>query len=483
MKCKNAKWVLAFTFFISPIQALETDKIKLPDMGDSAGALISPIEEKELGDAFFRRLHSAITINNDPEIQQYIQAVGQKLATNSDTPGTPFHFFVVIDKGINAFAGPGGYIGINSGLIITTDSESEMASVMAHEIAHVTQRHLYRAFEAASQLSLPTAAAMLAAILLGTQNAELGMAALTAIQAGSIQMQINFTRSNEQEADRIGMQTLVESDFDPRGMPEFFLRLQQSSRYYGKGIPEFLRTHPVTVSRIADTRGRAEKFPYRQYPDSIDYLLIRAKLRVNTLGNNDDIVRFFSVRKNQGTPEQRAVARYGLGLIAIKKQQFKQAEQNFQQLVKEFPNQPQYALALAKTALDARQYKVALERYRQAQQNFPRNSAVKLEYITSLLKSGHAKQAYQALDRLSLKEKRQPNYFRLLAETYGAQKQQAKSHRYMAEYYYASGRTQEAITQIKLAQKSKGLNFYLAAILDERLNYFIEEEQERKRNQ
>lgn len=363
MICNNAKWVLAFSLFLSPIQAQEPEKIKLPDMGDSAGALISPIEEKELGDAFFRRLHSAVKINNDPEIQQYIQAVGQRLVTKSDAPGSSFHFFVVLDKTINAFAGPGGYIGINSGLLITTESESEMASVMAHEIAHVTQRHLYRAFEAASQLSLPTAAAMLAAILLGTQNAELGMAALTAIQAGSIQMQINFTRSNEQEADRIGMQTLVSSGFDPRGMPAFFLRLQQSSRYYGKGIPEFLRTHPVTVSRIADTRGRAENFPYRQYPDSLDYLLTKAKLRINTLDNIDDIMRYFSVRKNQGTLEQRAVARYGLGLIALKKQQFKQAETNFQQLIKEFPNQPQYATAFAKTALDARQYKVALERY------------------------------------------------------------------------------------------------------------------------
>ena len=212
-------------------------------------------------------------------------------------------------------------------------------------------------------------------------------------------------------------------------------------------------------------------------------MLTKAKLRINTQENHDDIVRHFSVRKNQGTPEQRAVARYGLGLFALKKQQFKQAEKIFQQLVKEFPNQSQYATALTKTALDAQQYGIALERIRQAQQNFPRNSAIKFEYITTLLKSGHAKQAYQALDALSVKEKQQPNYFHLLAETYGAQKQKAKSHRYMAEYYYATGLTHEAITQIKLAQKSKDLNFYLAAILDERLNYFIEEEKERKRDQ
>jgi len=212
-------------------------------------------------------------------------------------------------------------------------------------------------------------------------------------------------------------------------------------------------------------------------------MLTKAKLRINTLENHDDIVRYFSVRKSQGTPKQRAVARYGLGLFALKKQQFKQAEIIFKQLIKEFPSQPQYATAWAKTALDTRRYKVALDRYRQAQKKFPRNKAIKLEFITTLLKAGHAKQAYQALDTLSPKEKRQPSYFHLLAEAHGALNEKAKSHRYMAEYYYATGQTHSAITQIKLAQKSKDLNFYLAAILDERLHYFVQEEQERKRDQ
>ena len=292
---KKYYYVIVFLICIAcPAYALENDKILLPDMGDSSGTLISPLEEKQLGEAFYRRLHSQVKISEDPDIQLYIQSVGKRLVANSDSPGIPFHFFVVLDKGINAFAGPGGYIGINSGLILTTDSESELASVMAHEVAHVTQRHLYRAFEAASQLSLPTAAAMLGAILLGTQSPELGLAAITAIQAGSVQFQINFTRDNEQEADRIGMQTLLQSQFDPRGMPIFFQKLQQSTRYYGIKIPEFLRTHPVTASRIADTRGRAEKYPYRHYPDSFNYQLAKAKLRVLTLENEDaDMSRFF----------------------------------------------------------------------------------------------------------------------------------------------------------------------------------------------
>ena len=185
----------------SSTQPRAIKKIDLPDMGDSSGTLISPAEEKEFGEEFFRSLHAQITINQDAEIQEYIQSIGQKLAANSDAPSHPFHFFVVMEHDINAFAGPGGYIGVNSGLITMTEAESELASVMAHEISHVTQRHLFRAAEAAGRLTIPSAAGMLAAILLGSQSPQMGQAAIMAIMGGSIQFQINFTRENEEEAD------------------------------------------------------------------------------------------------------------------------------------------------------------------------------------------------------------------------------------------------------------------------------------------
>ncbi|MGZ8187112.1 MAG: M48 family metalloprotease, partial [Methylobacter sp.] len=161
MKFKRFAVLLALSLALFPAsqQAVENTKIELPDMGDSSGTLITPVEEKEFGEAFFRSLHSQISINQDAEIQQYIQSIGQKLVANSDAPANPFHFFVVLQNDINAFAGPGGYIGVNSGLILITEAESELASVMAHEIAHVTQRHLYRAYEASSRLSIPTMAA------------------------------------------------------------------------------------------------------------------------------------------------------------------------------------------------------------------------------------------------------------------------------------------------------------------------------------
>ncbi|MGR8934262.1 MAG: beta-barrel assembly-enhancing protease [Gammaproteobacteria bacterium] len=475
---------VAFALLAGPASADEkTDKILLPDMGDSTGALITPAQEQELGQAFFRNLHTQVDISQDLDVQQYIEAIGEQLVAGSDTPANPFHFFVVMDNEVNAFAGPGGYIGVNAGLLTTTEGESELASVLAHEIAHVTQRHLYRAFEAASQLSIPTAAATLAAILLGTQSPAIGQAALMAIQAGSVQAQINFTRENEQEADRVGMQILSASNYDPHSMPIFFERLQQATRYAGAGIPEFLRTHPVTTSRISDTRGRADKYPYRQYPDSQDYLLTRAKLQVLMPDNEQDLQNYFKAQQHHGTAEQRAVGDYGIGLLHLKHQHFKEAAAIFRKLHGAYPEQRQYLAVLARTELDAGNYKQALELFKTALQKHPGNDAFKIEYATTLLKAGKPEEAHRILQTLSEKNHALPLYFELLARCYGGLNQEAESHRYMAEYYYLNGQTRAAITQIKLAQKSKDVNFYLNAILDERLRFFEDEEQERKRNQ
>lgn len=462
------------------VVAEQSNEILLPDIGESTGTLITPVQEKALGEAFFRHIQTRLTISQDAEIQQYIASVGSRLVANSDSPGQPFHFFVVRDKTINAFAGPGGYIGINSGLLIQTESESELASVMAHEVAHVTQRHIYRSYEASSRLSIPVLAATLAAILVGTQSPELGQAALIALQAGQIQYQINFTRENEKEADREGIQTLAKAKYDPNGMPTFFERLQQASRYYGQGIPEFLRTHPVTVSRIADTRDRAEKYPYRQFPNSLAYQLIKAKLKVLESSNLNTSNKYFQTLQNQGTPEQRAVALYGSGLIALKLQHFTEANKIFNQLIKLYPNQAHFTTARARTAYEAKNYTTALKLFKNAAKRFPNNRPIKIEYLSALLQTGHPKMARDLLLPMVYNNKRSPYVNKLLAQAYGDLKQDAESHRYLAEYYYSIGQTREAITQTKLALKAKDINFYLSSILNQRLRFFILEEKASK---
>jgi predicted Zn-dependent protease len=474
-------FLVALLINATTISALEIDKLDLPEMGDSAGMLISPDEEKKLGEAFFRSLHAQIEINQDSEIQEYIRTIGEKLVSHSDTPSYPFHFFVVMENNINAFAGPGGYIGVNSGLILMTEAESELASVIAHEIGHVTQRHLYRSYEASSRLSIPMMAATLGAILLGTQSPQAGQAAIMAIQAGSVQFQINFTREHEEEADRVGMQTLSLSTYDPRAMPTFFERMQQSTRYSGQNIPEFLRTHPVTASRISDSRGRADNYPYKQYPDSLPYQLIKTKLLVLLANDSNEIKAILQARLTQGLPEQRTVAQYGLGLLALKTQNFVEAEAIFQNLTKLNPEQSHYAAALARTALESNNYKLASTRFQKLAAQFPENDAIKIEYVRALLKAGEPLNAKKLLLTLSFKIQQQPIFSELLAQIYGDLNQPAESHRYLADYYFAMGATQQAILQIRLAQQIRGISPQMQSILRDKLTFLLTiSEQERR---
>lgn len=461
------------------------DNILLPDMGDTSDSVITPLQEKELGQAFFRDLHRRIKISYDPEISEFIQNLGERLVVASDRPELPFHFFVVSEPVINAFAGPGGYIGINAGLILAAESESEVASVMAHEITHVTQRHLFRAFEAAGRMSIPLAAATIAAILIGTQSAELGQAALIAAQATGTQYQINFTRDNEQEADRIGMKLLAKSEFDPRGMPSFFERLQKASRYYKNGPPEFLRTHPVTVSRIADTRGRAEQYPYKQHLDSPNYLLFKAKIRVQTGEDPEEAVKYFKTKLDQGTSIQQATAHYGLALALIINKKPDAAKPILQQLVQEYPQQPWFINALAQAELAANNLPAALTLYTQASQRFPESRSLTFEYAKALIRVGQpeAEKARTLLLQYQQKHNEDAETYYRLAQAYGKLKQQAEAHRYLAEYYFVTGRPHTAVIQAKIALKASKGNFYLTTVLEDRLKYYKIEEKARKKRE
>ncbi|MDC9728928.1 MAG: M48 family metalloprotease [Methyloprofundus sp.] len=469
---KLAPLLLSF-FLSSPL--LSANEILLPDMGDSTGTLISPAQEKALGASFFRSIQTQLEISNDPEVQHYIQSIGYHLVASSDSPSAPFHFFVVLADDINAFAGPGGFIGVNSGLILNSNNESELASVMAHEIAHVTQRHIYRSYEAASQLSLPAAAALIAAIVVATQAPDVGIGAISAVQAGSIQAQINFTRSNEQEADRVGIKTLAKAQFNPRSMPTFFEKLQQASRYYGSAAPEYLRTHPITSSRIADTRNRAESYPYRQVPDSQNYRLIKAKLRTYSAMSAQDLIAYFTNRLSLGTAEQKAAMQYGLALSYAKQERYQIAQGILKKLITSFPSQEQYLSASAHLSTLEGNTTEAKKAYALLEKRSPYNDQYKFSTVTLLIKDNQAQQALQRLKEIPYHRQNGPDYFLSLAKTYEKLSNPLNFHRYMAEYHYSVGQTHQAILQIKLAQKAKNNNFYLSAILEDRFNFFSNE--------
>ncbi|BBL70468.1 putative beta-barrel assembly-enhancing protease [Methylogaea oryzae] len=457
-----------------------SDSIQLPDIGDSTGTLFTPEQEREFGEMFLRQVRSQATIDDDPEISDYIQTIGQKLAANSDNPRQSFNFFVVADPNINAFAGPGGQIGVNSGLILMADEESELASVLAHEIAHVTQRHLYQSLEASKRLSIPSAAAMLGAILLGTKSPQAGQAALVALQAGATQFQINFTRDNEQEADSVGMQTLSRSEFDPRAMPSFFEKLQQSNRYEGRNLPEFLRTHPVTVSRISETRARAEVFPYKQYPDTAAFQIIRTKLRAHTINDTGEATQYFKAVLKQGTEQQQDIARYGLALVQIKQNKTAEARDTLTKLVRKYPEQSHFINALAQAEIAAGRYNEALALFDQALTRFPENRSLLLEASQAQLLAGKPERTRKLLTDYLRHAKATPEINQMLAEAYTKLGNEAEGHRYMAEYYYHAGHNRAAILQLKLALQAAKGNFYLSTMIDQRLGELMEEERAKR---
>jgi predicted Zn-dependent protease len=439
----------------------------LPDFGDSAAAALSPAQERRLGQAFMRSVRSSEKVVTDPLLADYIQSLGRKLAAQSSGS---FRFFLIDDPSINAFAGPAGHIGVNTGLILTTESESELAAVVAHEIAHVTQKHLLRTLEAASSLSIPQAAVLLAAVALGAAlGGDAGMAAAVGGQAALVQQQINFTRGNEQEADRVGMQILAKSNFDPRAMPSFFERMGRSGQAYATQLPEFLRTHPVTTSRIADAQGRAEGMAYRQQPDSLEYLLTRAALRARTARTAHDAAAGFKGNLRDGRHRDAAAERYGYVLALIRGRDYDGARAELDRLLAASPNQVEYVVQSARLYDLTGAREQGLAELQRAYKANPRSYALAIELAETALAAGATEQALRTLQPLLKSHPDEPQVMELMARASANAGKRAEGHRYQAEYYYQTGAVDAAVQQFELALRDPGLDFYQGSIVEARL--------------
>ena len=450
---------------LSLAQAVE---IALPEIGDSAGSLISPQQEYQIGQGFYWRIQQSVDLIEDPEVNSYLQSIGYRIVAASDAPSLPFTFFMVPDSSVNAFAAPGGFIGVHSGLLLTSQTEDELASVLAHEIAHITQRHLLRSFEKSKQMSVPMTVAMIAAALLGAAtDPAMGSAAIMAVQAGGVQAQINFTRAHEAEADNLGMVTLVRAGFDALAMPTFFERLQQSSRFYsGNAVPEFLRTHPVTTSRIADARGRAVTYPLnRQLSDTLQFYLMREKLRVMMTTDLAQLTQSYANALKIGNSLNQIATRYGYSLALSAGGEYTQARKILQALIDQDDDRLSYQLALADIEIAVGRLSAALKIYQNNQKLYPDDQALTLKQVDALLLANLPQQATDLLLRqLELGSPSQQLY-KLLAESKGNMGEKSQSHRWLAEYYYTSGRLEQAVDQLRLAADfAKGDEYQLAKI-------------------
>jgi predicted Zn-dependent protease len=456
-------------------------QISLPEIGSPAGAVLSPADEKRLGEAFMREIRIRLPVVDDPEVTEYAQSLGYRLVSHSDNATTRFTFFVLADPAINAFAAPGGFIGINSGLLLAAESESELAAVLAHEIAHVTQRHIARSIQMAEAATLPALAGMLAALVIGTQSADAGAAAAAAVTAGQAQQQINFTRENEREADRVGMTLLHEAGFEPRSMPAFFERLQQSFRYYSQP-PEFLSTHPVTVSRIADTRNRAEQYASGAQQDSIRYQMVREKLRVGTATDPKLAVRHYQEALERAPKPAPVAVRYGYALALLKARHATEARQVLTELV-EATNGEQVPIraALAESELAAGNTNTALQLYSEALRLYPDSPILTQGYVSALISTGQAETALNVLDAYGRYRPPDAATYKLFAQAYEQTGQSAHGHLALAEYFYLNGRLDEAMQQLRLGRQQSPDEFYQRARIEARLEEIKTEQAERAR--
>lgn len=450
-------------------RALKAENIQLPNIGDSAATVVSPTQERRTGEAVVRNIRRLNGMIEDPQVNEYINHLGYRLVSESTGQLRDYHFFIVNDGGINAFALPGGFIGINYGLFLKSGSESELAAVLAHEIAHVSQRHHARAYEVASDSNIPVLAALIAAIVLGSQDNQIGQAAMASIAAGTIQKQIDFTRNNEKEADRIGIGLLAAAGFDPHTMSKFFEHLQQESRLYGLQAPEFLRTHPVNESRIADARNRASQYPHQQIQVQKAFHLVRARLRVLTSKNPTKTLKRFKQNLASGSYLDRDAENYGYVLSLLENRQPKTAQQKLKPLLKKEPDRIAYLLAKAQIASQRKQYHKALTTYQNALLLYPSNASLTRHYAQTLIQANKPQLAQKLLLKYLRTPPEDPSFYRLLSEAEAKLGNNTASHEAMGEYYYRSGQTHQAITQLSLALKKKNIGFYRVSRIEARL--------------
>jgi len=463
--------------------AAAQSEMELPDIGNPAGAYLTRNDEYSVGLMIVRQLREQNQIIDDPEATEYIQSLGSRLAAQGPEVAHHFQYFVVDDAGINAFALPGGFIGCNYGTILTTENESELAGVLAHETAHVTQRHIARAIEAQSHQTLATAAAMIAAILIGAVGGgapaiEGGIAAAQGLAA---QQQINFTRGEENEADRVGMEYLSKAGFDPEGMPNFFETLSREYGYEEGLIPKILLDHPVTSDRIADARARAAHMERpRNLKDSDDYALIRERLRVLTAPEDFDILGYYRKRLETTTPS--LADQYAEAVALMRHGRPNEAAEILEPLVAQHQGIILLRAALGQAQVAAGQIQDGLATFARAEKLFPRNVPLTVRYGESLIKAGRPGQAHELLLDLFNNVEPTPRQIELTAQAASAAGDPGDAYYYMGYYHIMNGNLPLASRQLELALAVPNLTtvqrLRFQAQLDEVRGYIQEQRRE-----
>ena len=460
---------LIIIIMISCAAILSAASSDLPDMGSSSNRSLPLNIEQELGDNYMRLIRRDLDINSDPLVRTYINQLGFRLvAANPDAEDRQFYFFVVNDSTVNAFAMPGGYIGINSGLIEQAESEDELAGVVAHEIAHVTQRHIARRIEQQQQLSLPSMLAMLGSILVMTQDPEAGMAAMTGIQAGATQVMINHTRANESEADRVGIATLASAGFNPTGMTRFFEKMLALSRYSGQRLA-FLSTHPLNQRRITESRERARKLPFVERIDNDAFRLVKQRMMSTMQQDFNTLDRRYSQTIENMQARAPEFLKYGYAMIQHRLGNHQIALDKLTPLIDKDPINPIYIVSKSEILTALGRAKEAIALLKAPLTLNPGNDAFTIAYAKALLANEDTQTALDVLYEHLPKIENEPFIYELIAEVQSKHGLYKEVHESTGLFLYHSGDLQGALSQFKLAISGRSDDPYFNARISARI--------------
>ena len=453
----------------------------LPNLGGSDGEELSPLMERKLGEQVMINIRRDPDYVDDPVTLDFLNQFGGSLL--SATPdargdaGYDYFFFAVRDPSLNAFALPGGFIGVHTGLVLAAQTESELASVLAHEIGHVSQRHIARMIGAQKKDSLLPMVGLLVAALAARSSPDLAAAAMMGGSGLAAQRQLSFGRDAEREADRIGVSILNGGGFELNGMVSFFGRLQAAGRNRSDRLPSYLLTHPLTTERMADVDARIRTMPYRQRVDSIDFAFLKARLRVlqdDTPQGLRDAATVFGEQLKQGARAQALGARYGLAMIALRSRDVARAQTLVDEIRAEVERKPAYPLSPVLKSLDidvqmaAKRPVQALELASEGRLRFPLSRALSMQYSDALLANGKKDEAVAFLRDQAQLYRQDAGVQRALARAYAETGRQAQQHMALAEYYALTGALPSALEQLRIARSAPDASFYDQAIIDAR---------------
>jgi len=467
--------ICAVTASTPPALGQDRNELKIPNLGEGSSSLFSAEYEHQLGRAWLRVFRSQVATVNDPLLFSYLEDLIFSLVTHSELQDRRIELVLVDNPTINAFAVPGGVIGIHNGLLLHAQTEDELATVLAHEIAHLSQRHFSRRLEFARSQQPLTLAAMLAGfVLMATAGSDLGLATLTAAQAAAQDSALRYSRSNEAEADRVAMQTIVKAGMDPHAASTMFERMLQASRYAtGNRVPEFLRTHPLSENRIADTRNRARQYPKQIRPVKLDYQLMRARV-INQLADTPEEAIASFRNELDGSPNSVTAARYGLVLALTAAGRADEAALELDSLWARDPDRLEYLIADARIHMARNEAHTAVERLAARLRLSPGNHALTMTYAEALMQDEQAHIAEEVLLEQSRRRPNDPYLWYLLAEVQGLAGNIVGLHQARAEYFILNGILDQAEKQLRYALQLVKSDYTTGEKINQRLRDVIE---------